>query len=129
MKTSILLFCFIILFACAPEKTMNRKISGTWSLVSINGIHTDSSSFDKVTFKPEGRNGTISYHVNRNEIDIDSIGSYAIMKYEYLTSSFKDTSKLGYDETIFKFTKCTENELILTQQNQNFSVYTFKKEN
>jgi len=49
------------------------------------------------------------------------------MKYESITLSFKDNSELGYTETVYNFTKSTDSELILTQQNKPLNVYYFKK--
>lgn len=114
-----------LLFSCAPEKTMNRKIDGTWTLISVNNLSPIEA--EKVTFEPEGRNGTITYQKEKNGQVTDSIGTYSIMKYEFITTSFKDNSKLGFNETVFSFTKCTENELTLTQQNGVKNVYIFKK--
>jgi hypothetical protein len=129
MKFIVFFSLFSLLFSCAPEKTMNRKIDGTWNLVNINGSALPSNFSEKVTFKPEGRNGTITFQISENGKSIDSIGTYTIMKYEYITTSFMDNSKLGYKETIFTFTKCTSSELILTQQNGSSNVYYFQKEN
>jgi hypothetical protein len=127
MKFILCLSVLSILFACAPEKTMNRKIDGSWNLVSINGSNLPANFTEKVTFTPEGRNGKIEFHIENNGKNSDSLGTYTIMKYEYITTSFKDNSKLGYQETVFTFTKCTSDELILTQQKAPSNVYYFKK--
>jgi hypothetical protein len=128
MKNLILLLSILLtIISCAPEKTMNRKIDGTWNLISINGNALKTNFTETVTFTPEGRNGKIVFHLDNNGSKKDSSGTYSIMKYEYITTSFQDTSKLGYSETVFTFTKCTSDELILTQQKSPSNVYYFKK--
>ena len=128
MKQLILIvYLSLTLFSCAPEKKMNKKINGNWNLISINNEILPASFRETVTFSPEGRNGKIAFHIENNNKTNDSLGSYTIMKYESIITSFKDNSKLGYTETIYNFTKCTDNELILTQQNKSSNVYYFKK--
>ncbi len=117
----------LLLFSCAPEKTMNRKINGTWNLITFKGETLPDSLIETVTFKPEGRNGKVTFHIETKNKSIDSLGSYSIMKYECITTSFINNSELGYIETVYNFTKCTNDELILTQQNKPKNVYYFKK--
>jgi hypothetical protein len=128
MKNILLLLTSIyFLIGCAPEKTMNRKINGTWNLISISNKTLPDSLRETVDFSPEGRNGKITFHIETKKKSIDSLGTYTIMKYESITTSFTNNSELGYVETVYDFTKCTENELILTQQNKPLNVYYFKK--
>jgi len=128
MRYLILSITFLfILIACAPEKTMNRKLNGTWNLISISGQSLPDSLKETLQFKPEGRNGKINFHLETNSTMKDSSGNYTIMKYECITFSFKNNSELGYAETVYNFTKCTDSELILTQQNKPLNVYYFKK--
>ena len=129
MRYSIILIVFlIVLISCAPEKTMNRKLNGTWDLISISGKALPDSLNETLQFTPEGRNGKLNFHIEKNNSEIkDSSGSYTIMKYECITFSFKNNSELGYTETVYNFTKCTDSELILTQQNKPLNVYYLKK--
>jgi hypothetical protein len=106
---------------------MNRKLNGTWKLISFKNEMLNDSLKETVLFSPEGRNGKIAFHIETKTKTIDSIGTYTIMKYESITTSFINNSELGYVETVYNFTKCTENELILTQQNDTLNVYYFKK--
>ena len=130
MKKLILLFPLMaMLFSCAPEITINRKIDGTWNLVSINGQTLPNNQSQKVTFKPDRRNGQVTYTYTNNGVSIDSTGTYSLMKYEYITTSFVDNSKLGYKETVYTFTKCTETELLLTEKKSPSNVYYYKKVN
>ena len=128
MKNFILLFAIATYFiSCAPEKTMNRKINGNWKLISINSEILPDSLIETVRFTPEGRNGKIAFHIETNNKSTDSIGTYTILKYECIITSFKNNTKLGYVENVLNFTKCTDNELILTQQKKPLNVYYFKK--
>lgn len=128
MKNILVLVTIIsFIFSCAPEKTMNRKLNGTWKLISFKNEMLNDSLKETVLFSPEGRNGKIAFHIETKTKTIDSIGTYTIMKYESITTSFINNSELGYVETVYNFTKCTENELILTQQNDTLNVYYFKK--
>lgn len=128
MKNILILVTIIsFIFSCAPEKTMNRKINGSWKLITFKGEALPDSLIETVTFNPEGRNGKIAFHIKTKNKSIDSLGRYSIMKYESITTSFVNNSQLGYVETVYNFTKCTENELILTQQNDTLNVYYFKK--
>jgi hypothetical protein len=126
-KIIIPIISMLLLFSCAPEKTMNRKINGTWNLITFKGETLPDSLIETVTFKPEGRNGKVTFHIETKNKSIDSLGSYSIMKYECITTSFINNSELGYIETVYNFTKCTNDELILTQQNKPKNVYYFKK--
>lgn len=108
---------------------MNRKLNGTWKLISISNKTLPDSLRETVDFSPEGRNGKIAFHIETKSKSTDSIGIYTIMKYESITTSFINDSELGYVETVYYFTKCTDNELILTQQKDSLDVYYFKKVN
>jgi hypothetical protein len=130
MKKLLLLLTIIsFLIGCVPEKTMNRKLNGTWKLISISNKTLPDSLRETVDFSPEGRNGKIAFHIETKSKSTDSIGIYTIMKYESITTSFINDSELGYVETVYDFTKCTDNELILTQQKDSLDVYYFKKVN
>ena len=130
MKKQLLLLTIIsFLIGCVPEKTMNRKLNGTWKLISINDKSLSENLQETVNFTPEGRNGKLVFHIETKSKSIDSIGTYTIMKYESITTSFINNSELGYVETVYDFTKCTDNELILTQQKDSLNVYYFKKVN
>jgi hypothetical protein len=64
MKNILLLLTSIsFLIGCAPEKTMNRKINGTWNLISISNKTLPDSLWETVDFSPEGRNGKITFHI------------------------------------------------------------------
>ena len=128
-KLLLQLTIIFLLIGCAPEKTMNRKINGTWNLISISNKTLPDSLRETVDFSPEGRNGKIAFHIETKSKSTDSIGIYTIMKYESITTSFINDSELGYVETVYYFTKCTDNELILTQQKDSLDVYYFKKVN
>lgn len=128
MKSLIFLLAITpFLLSCAPEKTMNRKLDGTWNVITINGETISDSIKETIQFSPEGRNGKLNFHIEKGNNVIDSTGDYSIMKYECITFSFKSNTELGYSETVYNFTKCTNSELILTQQNKPLNVYYLRK--
>jgi hypothetical protein len=128
MKSLLFLLAITpFLLDCAPEKTMNRKLDGTWDLITINGETISDSIKETLQFSPEGRNGKLNFHIEKGNNISDSTGDYTIMKYESITFSFKNNTELGYVETGYNFTKCTDSELILAQQNKPLNVYYFRK--
>ncbi len=118
----------VLFTACAPEKIMNNKIDGTWNLISINGKNLGADTVQQLTFIPSGRGGEVNYLTTESGKTTIRIGTYAIMKYESITTSFKNTStKLGYDETVYNFTNTSKTAMTLTQQTGGSNVYLFEK--
>ncbi len=124
----MLLMMSVLLTACAPEKIMNNKIDGTWNLVSINGKSLGTDTTQQLTFIPSGRGGEVNQLITESGKTTTRVGTYTVMKFESITTSFKNTStKLGYDETVYNFTNTSKTALILTQQSGVSNVYVFEK--
>jgi len=118
----------LLLTACAPEKIMNNKIDGTWNLVSINGKRLGTDTTQQLSFIPSARGGEVSKVITESGKATTRVGTYAVIKFESITTSFKNTStKLGYDETIYHFTNSSKSVLTLTQQTGGSNVYIFEK--
>jgi len=69
-KLLLQLTIIFFLIGCAPEKTMNRKINGTWILITISGKSLPDSLKETVKFSPEGRNGKNKLP-HRNQLQIN----------------------------------------------------------
>jgi hypothetical protein len=117
--------CFS-LFSCSPEAMVNKKITGMWYLVSIDGKAIDTNYKEQIDFEPDGRGGTFTETKTTNGIPVVTYGKYALIKSGSITIS-RNKADGGYDDTGYDFTTITESNMTLTQNTNGNKVYVYKK--
>ena len=128
MKNLIIALITLLCLGCSPEKMVNKKLQGDWSLVTINNEKLPEGYSKSIHFTPKGKGGDLQTVETSNNVTITKSGIYSIIKYDPITFAFpNDSLGSGYETEVYNITKSTTSELILTQMGNSNKIYSYIK--
>jgi hypothetical protein len=129
MKTLFFLMPIaLIIGACKPERVINHKLDGEWTLTLSNNQAVPSNYSEIVKFSKKKCGGEVTTTVVLNGQVSTSTGTYSIMKRETITFAFPTGISTGYpfNTSIFNINESTKTTLKLTNKSDG-QVFIYTK--
>lgn len=128
MKFLKVIFLLVLVASCSPEKILNKKLDGEWSLISIDSKLVDSTFSKTIQFSRHKKGGDVIYTIVDNGQTTTRTGTYALIKTNSISVAFPNNAiGSGYETEVYDFTNSSKTDLTLTQQGYGNHVFTFKK--
>lgn len=127
MKLFVFVGLLVVLISCRPEKTLNKKLDGEWTLVTIDEQALPTNYSQKMLFSKDGVDGNITITTTENDLTQVLTGTYSLLKSSTMTVAFPNNSpQYPYDTDVFEINSSTKTELKLTKRSDP-KVFVFKK--
>ena len=104
-KILFAMFAVAIMFAsCSKESKLNRKLDGSWNLVTYDGAALATGESEVVKFdKDKKGKGTLTYTATGSGLSVSFTGTYELDKDEKITITI--TGSTANVETVVDYSK------------------------
>lgn len=112
----------LLLTACSKEKKLNRKIDGTWDIVSVDGTDVATLGFTgTIAFNKDKKAGTFETKITGGGVTDTETGSYELVEDTQIIMTFsggdKDTSLISsYSKTDMTMTSADGSEPVVLKK-------------